>query len=340
MSLDLLSLTVAELGEVLGGSGRSRAVWASLRAGADPLATDALGARARERLRERCRLPVAGVERRTVAACGTRKLLLALEDGGAVEMVVIPGRGRSTVCVSVQVGCARQCTFCVTATMGLGRSLGAGEIVEQVLLARREVHEHGVPELRNVVYMGMGEPLDNLEATRRSVAVLVDPHALAVPPRHITVSTVGTSPQRIWAARDLSAGLAWSVHAVDDRLRRELVPSTRHAMTELRDAFLRVMQHRNATLFVEMALIDGVNDGDEHGRALAAFLEPFLPEVRVNLLPLNAGRAGLRPSPPARVTAFQDILRAAGYFCMVRTSRGQDEGAACGQLAVDVSEGR
>jgi len=331
--LDLLGLTVAELGELLGGSGRARKVWAALRDGVSPFGPDLLGKRAQAHLHQRCHGALATVTGRSQASCGTRKLLLTLADDSAVEMVVIPGRGRSTVCVSVQVGCARQCTFCVTATMGLGRSLSAGEIVHQVLLARDEVRRDGLPPLRNVVFMGMGEPLDNLDATRQSIAVLLDAHGLAIAPRHVTVSTVGTSPRAIWAARDLPVCMAWSVHAVDDELRRRLVPTTRHSMVELRDAFVRVMEHRHALLFVEMALMADVNDGEEHAEALADFLIPFLPEVRVNILPINPGRSPYRPSPPSRVTRFQELLRARELFCMVRTSRGQDENAACGQLA-------
>src|SRR5262249_42588434 len=155
----------------------------------------------------------------------------------------IPGRARSTVCVSSQVGCARGCAFCLTATMGLVRSLGAGEIVAQVVLAARRIREAGLPPLRNVVYMGMGEPLDNLEAVAQSLRVLTDPYGLGLAPRHISVSTVGTSPRAIWEARHLGAHLAWSVHAADDGLRRRLVPTTRHPMSALRDAFARVALH-------------------------------------------------------------------------------------------------
>jgi 23S rRNA (adenine2503-C2)-methyltransferase len=330
---ELFGLTVRELAGLMGGIGRARNLWAAVRSGSDPHAPGVLGKRARTHLVERLRPAGAAVREVAEAPCGTRKLLVDLIAGGAVEVVVVPGRGRSTVCVSVQIGCARQCSFCVTATVARRRSLSAAEIVEQVVVAAAEVRRHRLPPLRNVVYMGMGEPLDNLDATRRSLEILTDPLALALAPRHVTVSTVGTSPEAIWRARDLPGCLAWSVHAVNDNLRRHLVPTTRHSMMDLRQAFLRVMKHRRATLFIEMALMADINDSEEQATELVDFLEPFQPEVRVNLLPLNPGRPGLRPSRPEQAARFQDVLRSRGTFCTVRRSRGLQANAACGQLA-------
>jgi 23S rRNA (adenine2503-C2)-methyltransferase len=256
-----------------------------------------------------------------------------LGDGAAVETVIIPTRRRTTVCVSTQVGCARACVFCVTATMGLARNLDAAEIVGQVLLAGAEARAAALPPVRNVVLMGMGEPLDNLDAVRRAVTLLTHPRALDLAPSRVTLSTVGTSPRGITALTDVRARLAWSIHAVDDGLRRRLVPTTRHAMLELREAFLAVMRARRDGLFVEMALLDGVNDSEAQAAALADFLAPF-PEVRINLLPMNPGRSGAAPAPPERCARYQAVLRARGYFCMLRRPRGTEAAAACGQLAV------
>ena len=138
--------------------------------------------------------------------------------------------------------------------------------------------------------------------------------------------------------QSLSAKLAWSVHGVEQGLRERLVPTTKHTMVSLRDAFIEVLEARGETLFVEMALIDGVNDEDEHALALAAFLKPCPGDVRVNLLPLNEGRENLKPSSPERVDRFAEVLREQGYFCTVRRSRGPELKAACGQLAVDAKK--
>jgi 23S rRNA (adenine2503-C2)-methyltransferase len=268
------------------------------------------------------------VDRREVGRCGTTKLELGLADGKAIETVVIPSERRTTVCVSTQVGCARGCIFCVTATMGLARGLSPGEIVGQVTAAIREARAAGMPPVRNVVYMGMGEPLDHLEAVAKSISVLCSPRALGLGPAHVTLSTIGTTPDAILATRDLRVQMAWSLHAVDDALRRRLIPTARHSVAELRDAFIE----RGSSLFVEVALMERVNDEGHHADAMAAFLEPLTGPVRVNLLPLNPGREGLEPSSPARAVAFRQRLRERGYFCAIRRPRGLDARAACGQL--------
>ncbi len=327
MSFDPLGAPLDELAAHLGGSGRARALWQSL------LNSEALPSSARARLASESLAPAA-VETRSRAADGTTKLLVRLQDSAAVETVLIPGRGRTTLCLSTQVGCARRCVFCVTATMGLQRNLSAGEIVAQVLLGRTLAAELGLPPLRNVVYMGMGEPLDNLDEVRRSLRVLTDPRALALAPRHVTVSTVGTSPRAIRAAQDLPGHLAWSVHAVDDGLRRELVPTTRHEMSSLRDAFVEVAAARGQHLFLELTLIEGKNDDEACALALADFCEPFTIRPRLNLLPMNRGRDGLSPSSLERTARFQAVLRQRGYFCVVRRARGAEAAAACGQLVV------
>jgi 23S rRNA (adenine2503-C2)-methyltransferase len=316
----MTGLTPDELARALGSPTRARAAWRALSAGDDPALAVAAEARAL--------LPAApplAIAARSVSADGTQKLALRLTDGLEVETVLIPTGRRTTVCVSTQVGCARACVFCVTATMGRVRDLIAAEIVDQVLLARSEARAAALPPVTNVVLMGMGEPLDNLEATRRAVDIITHPRALGLAPGRVTLSTVGTSPRAIRALAGMRAELAWSVHAAGDELRRRLVPTTRHTMVELRDAFRDLAR----PLFVEVALIDGVNDGEGEARALAELLAP-LEEVRINLLPLNHGRDGLSPS--GRGARFQEILRGSGYFCMVRKARGADANAACGQL--------
>jgi 23S rRNA (adenine2503-C2)-methyltransferase len=331
------------LTDLLEGSGRADAVWRLLRDGLDPFAAGgaSLSSSLRRRLLERTRAATLTLEKADVAECGTRKLRFALSDDRRIETVLIPGSERTTVCVSTQAGCARGCIFCVTATMGLERGLKVGEITGQVIRAIGEARQASLPAVRNVVFMGMGEPLDNFEAVKAAIGILCDPRALAMAPRHVTFSTVGTTPEAIRKLRELPAPvkIAWSVHAVEDTLRRRLVPTMRHSMADLREAFLEVMKG-GRTLFVEMALMLGVNDGLEDAEALAAFLAPFSPGVRVNLLPMNQGRDGLAPSTEARTLAYRQYLREQGYFCAVRRARGLDASAACGQLAVSAPDAR
>ena len=330
----LLGLTTGQLTKLLGGPGRARLPWQLMRDGQDPFAASSdMSPRARQRLVEVCRRYEQRILSRQQDTCGTIKWLIALEGGGHIETVLIPGKGRSTVCVSSQVGCARGCTFCMTATMGLSRGLTAAEIVGQVLLARQAAEDESLPPLRNVVFMGMGEPLDNHEAVGQSLKVLTDPHGLAIGPRFITVSTVGTSPRAIWSTRDWSCRLAWSLHSADETVRRRLVPTHRHTLVELREAFLETIEFGNRILFIEMTLIDGVNDGDADARALVSFLAPFGKSVRINLLPLNGGAGGHQPATDEAVSNFAQIVRSANYVCTLRTARGQDLNAACGQLA-------
>jgi len=330
---ELEGLTPAALARLVDGSGRARNVWRSLAAGHDPGLDPSLSRSVKARLGETVRRVTLTEDGNVVAGCGTAKLRFALHDGQRIETVVIPSETRSTVCVSTQVGCARGCTFCVTATMGLERGLSAGEIVGQVLAGRAWARARAFPPVTNVVYMGMGEPLDNLDAVRRSIEILCAREALDVGPSHVTLSTVGTSPDAIRETAGLPVQLAWSLHAVDDALRRRLIPTARFAPAELRQAFIDRLRPGNDGLFVEVTLIRDVNDADHHAYALADFLEPFR-DCRVNLLPMNSGRAGLEPTTAERAVAFRQVVRSRGRFCAIRRPRGADRSAACGQLAV------
>lgn len=331
MAPDLLGLLPDELASVLGGSGKARSLLAVLRDGQAPEAAG-LSEKAIARLFHRARYRAPEVRAQAVAADETRKILLGLVDGRAIETVLIPGEGRTTLCVSSQVGCARGCTFCLTATMGLVRNLTAAEIVGQVHAA---IALWPQARPRNLVFMGMGEPLDNLTEVERAIRLLTDHRAYAIGPRHITVSTVGPSPKMIRAARDLPGRLAWSLHAADDTLRQQLVPTTKHPVQELSAAFHEVAAHRGQPLFVELTLIDGLNDRPEDAAAVLALFAGFPSEVRFNLLPMNPiGDPQLRPSPKDRVHAFQAALIGAGHFTTIRLERGADARSACGQLAV------
>ncbi|MEZ4270694.1 MAG: 23S rRNA (adenine(2503)-C(2))-methyltransferase RlmN [Myxococcota bacterium] len=328
----LYSLTPGALGEILGGSGRAREVWQRIVAAQNPFTDAVLNEKARRRLKSACAPLSLRVVEQHQAQCKTVKLVCALADHQLVETVLIPHRERTTVCVSSQVGCARGCGFCVTATMGLIRSLTTEEIVGQVKLAWDTARIYGMPPVRNVVYMGMGEPLDNLKAVAASVSILTHPWGFALAPRRIGISTVGTSPRAILETRDIPAYLAWSVHAVDDALRRRLVPTSKYSMATLRDAFVQVMRQRGADIFIEMALMHEINDSEAQAVALGEFLQPFPGQVRINLLPMNAGRADFMPTTAERTLLFQQRLRDLGFFCAIRRARGLDAAAACGQL--------
>lgn len=331
--VELLALRPAELATRLGGLGRAKEVWQVLKKGLDPFSAGPLGDPAARRLADRCKRTGLEVVQSNQSSCGTTKFLLALPDGVSIETVLIPSETRTTVCASSQVGCGRGCVFCATATMGLRRSLSTAEIVGQIQLALAGVVRAAMPPLRNVVFMGMGEPLDNWVPVRQAVAILTDPLAYGFAPKHVTISTVGTSPMAVRKMAEVPAQIAWSIHAAEDGLRLRLVPTSQYPMADLRQAFLEVVRAKRQPVFVEMTLIKDQNDGDAEARALAEFLQPFQPDVRVNLLPMNPGRTGLVASDPERAVRFRQLLRSRGYFCAIRHPRGAEQNAACGQLA-------
>jgi 23S rRNA (adenine2503-C2)-methyltransferase len=320
--------------EVVQGLGRAKTLARILAGGGGLDALAPLGARWRTRIAERGLLPPLEAGEAQRAADGTTKFLIHLEDGEAVESVLIPSGERTTLCVSSQVGCARACDFCRTGMMGLLRNLNAREILSQVFQGRRLAEDLGMPPLRNLVFMGMGEPLDNLKAVQRATENLIHPSFFGWSPRHITLSTVGSSPERIRSLARFPGRLAWSVHAADDVLRRRLVPTTRHTMMELAEAFVDAFENRSDSLFVEMALMDGLNDSPEHARQLVELLAPLPGKVRVNLLPMNPiPERAFRPSTADAVAAFADEIRGAELICTLRRARGDEKNAACGQLA-------
>ena len=250
-------------------------------------------------------------------------------DGASVETVLMHYPGRATVCVSTQAGCAMGCTFCATGQAGFERHLTPGEIVEQVVRA-----QHGSqPRVGNVVFMGMGEPLANYDATWAAVERLHDD--LGISARHITVSTVGVVPgMRRLAGERLPVTLAVSLHAPDDRLRDELVPlNRRYPLGEVLAVAREYLAASGRRLSFEYAMIGGVNDSPAQADLLARRLRGFSPAAHVNLIPLNPTPGfGARASPPRRVHAFAERLRAGGVGATVRRNRGTDIDAACGQL--------
>jgi len=329
----LLGLDDAELTQLLQGPGRALMVLKSLAEGHDPRSDPKVPKSLQVKVRARTQHTPLEEISRAEASDGTRKLLLRLHDGHAVECVLIPERDRTTLCVSSQVGCRRGCGFCLTATMGLKRNLEAWEITGQVhaALSRQE----GLPPLRNLVFMGMGEPLDNPVAVQAALSVLTNSRGYGFGARHVTVSTVAPSPAAVHRTRDWPGRLALSLHAADDALRRSLIATQRFDTEALVAATLEVCSHRRQPLFVEITLLDGVNDGVHHARQTADLFASTDVEVRFNLLPMNpvAGRP-YGASPQAVAEAYAEVLRSHGFFTQLRRARGQDARAACGQLAV------
>jgi 23S rRNA (adenine2503-C2)-methyltransferase len=306
------------------------------------------------------RLEIDAIQR---AADGTRKLRLRTREGNAIESVLIPNqRSKSgasegdtdagdvderglTQCISSQVGCAVDCRFCATASLGFVRNLASWEIVDQVERARdllaREAVELGLQwpaRITNIVYMGMGEPLHNFNAVEHSIDILTDERGEPIAGRRITVSTSGLVPAIERFAREglgLEVGLAISLNATRDEVRDQVMPINRRwNIEQLLAAVREVPTSRRRHLTFEYVLLGDVNDGDDDARRLVALLREF--HCHVNVIPFNPHPHApfVRPTP-ARTAAFMAILRAAGLPCWLRTPRGDDIQAACGQLALD-----
>ena len=262
----------------------------------------------------------------------THKYLLQLEDGATIETVQMAFKGRSTACISTQVGCAMGCVFCATGQMGFQRHLTAGEIVAQVLFVQRALAHIG-ETLRNIVLMGMGEPLHNYDQTMTAVNILTDSNGIALAPKHITLSTVGIVPGIMRMANEGQAiRLAVSLHGATDAERQALVPpAKRWPLAELIEACRYYTEKRNRRIFFEWTLIEGKNDTSEQAHALGQLLQTV--DSHVNLIPLNPtmGYDGA-PTRDTAVTQFQQILKQYNIPSTVRQRRGIDIAAGCGQL--------
>jgi 23S rRNA (adenine2503-C2)-methyltransferase len=268
----------------------------------------------------------------------THKVLFSLPDGNAVETVLMRYEERRTLCISTQAGCAMGCVFCATGQMGFRRNLTSGEIVEQVLYFARQLHAEG-ERVTNVVLMGMGEPFHNYDASLAAVDRLNDAEGFNLGARHFTISTVGLIPAiRRFTSEKRQVGLAISLHAADDKLRASMLPvNDRYPISKLLEACRDYVDETGRRITFEWALIQGVNDTPEQARKLAHLLTGL--NCHVNVIPLNPtkGYAGQR-STRERVSAFRDILQAAGISCTVRVRRGIDIQAGCGQLAEQAAQ--
>ncbi len=291
----------------------------------------------RERLASEIRFSTLELERIQTGDRGmTRKALFRLPNGSPLESVLMIYSDRATVCASTQSGCAVGCTFCATGAMGFRHHLSAGQMIEQVLWAARELKNaaSGVRALTNIVYMGMGEPFNNYDRWWTSVQRLHDPDGFNMGARGFTVSTVGIVPGiRRLADEPLPVNLAISLHAPDDELRQKLVPvNARYPIAAILEAVRDYLGKTRRRVSFEYVLLQGVNDGPREARSLAELLRGLL--CHVNLIPWNpVPGAPLTPSERRRVLTFQEALQAQHVPCTVRVQRGVDIAAACGQLA-------
>lgn len=273
---------------------------------------------------------------------GTRKWLLQLEDGNLIETVFIPEDDRGTLCVSSQVGCALDCSFCATGRQGFNRNLTTAEIISQVWLATQLLDEEARPgrKVTNVVMMGMGEPLLNFDNVVRAVRIMMDDFAYGLSKRRVTVSTAGVIPAMDKLSQVLDMRLAVSLHAPDDNLRNELVPLNRkYPLRELVSACHRFVDNQKARYRItfEYVLLDGVNDQVQHARALVRLLKGL--PVLMNLIPFNPFTgSGYKTSSSSQVKKFSEILQNAGMTTVIRKTRGEDIDAACGQLAGKIQD--
>jgi 23S rRNA (adenine2503-C2)-methyltransferase len=328
--------TRAELAEALAGEPpyRVEQVWHGLyRDLADVETLTTLHRALRARLASALPTALELVAARTTDDAATTKALWRLHDGAVVESVLMHYADRSTVCVSTQAGCAMACGFCATGQAGFQRHLTVGEIVEQVVRAARAARDVD-RRLSHVVFMGMGEPLANYDATWSAVVRLHDDLGLSA--RHLTLSTVGIVPGiRRLAAEPLPVNLAVSLHAATDEVRDELVPiNRRYPLAELHEACADYVTATRRRLSVEWALIDGVNDTTEQADALARWARSLPLAAHVNLIPLNPTPGyAVRGTPPAGVRRFRDALVAREVNATVRRTRGVEIDGACGQLA-------
>ena len=275
------------------------------------------------------------------SADGTRKWLLRADASQAFEMVFIPDGERGTLCISSQVGCVLNCSFCATARQGFNRNLTTAEIVGQVWLANRELGflPGGDRIITNVVFMGMGEPLANFRNVVPACEILMDDLGFDISRRRVTLSTSGLVPQMYKLAEVTNVALAVSLHAPDDALRNELVPINRlHPIAELLDACWHYIDEQNGrSVTFEYVMLDGVNDSPAQARALARLLKGH--PAKVNLIPFNPfPGAPYRRSSEAAIREFLHELLSRGVMATVRRTRGEDIDAACGQLVGRVQD--
>jgi 23S rRNA (adenine2503-C2)-methyltransferase len=345
--VNLLGLTRPELEAWIlergGKAFRARQLWGWMykRGETDFDAMTDLAKAFREELKASAEVRLPEIVTRQDAADGTIKWMLKADDAQGFEMVYIPDADRATLCISSQVGCAMDCSFCSTAQQGFNRNLSAAEIVGQVFLAQKELGFRAGENrlISNVVLMGMGEPLANFRAVVPAMRILLDELGFDFSRRRLTLSTSGLVPQIYKLAEESNVALAVSLHAPDDELRSQLVPiNRRHPIAELLDACWHYIDEQNGrSVTFEYVMLDGINDSPAQARALARLLKGR--PGKVNLIPFNPfPGTQFRRSSDATVERFRDELLRGGVMTTTRRTRGDDIDAACGQLAGQVTD--
>lgn len=334
---DLKGMTLAELEAFFARAGKERyrarqvARWIYREYAENFNAMTDLSLDFREELARTCRIASPPVEKERLSTDGTEKYLFRLEDDETVESVLIPDEDRRTLCISSQIGCALRCGFCATGSMGFRRNMTSSEIIHQVCFAASRLDVRGAA-LSNVVFMGMGEPLENVVEVTRAIDILLSQFGFGLSGKRVTVSTAGVVPAMLALAENYPVSFAVSINAPRDELRSELMPINRkYPLRELVQAIRKVPLQSGRKVTAEYVLLAGVNDSPQDARDLARLLKDA--RVKVNLIPFNAHECGdFRPPYPEVVDRFRDILLTAGIQAITRERRGADIGAACGQL--------
>lgn len=334
---DLKGMTTAELEAFFSSWGKERyrarqvSRWIYGRSVEDFAAMTDLSRAFRAELAAACRISSPAVEAVEVSSDGTEKYLFRLEDGESVESVLIPDGERRTLCISSQVGCALRCAFCATGASGFRRNMTSAEIVHQVCFAARRLAERG-ETISNVVFMGMGEPLENLPQVGRAVEILLSQYGFGLSGKRVTVSTAGIVPAMKSLAERYPVSFAVSFNAARDDLRTRLMPvNRRYPLASVAAAVRSIPLRSGRKVTAEYVLLDGVNDRPEDARDLARLLKGS--RVKVNLIPYNEHEGAPFRAPRAEtVDRFRDILLQEGIQAITRERRGADIRAACGQL--------
>ena len=296
----------------------------------------------REQLKEKACITSLKVDTDQLSNDGTRKWLLELPDGNRIESVFIPEDDRGTLCISSQVGCALDCSFCSSGRQGFSRNLTVAEIVSQVWIANNLLEEEMKPgrKITNVVFMGMGEPLLNFDNVMKAIDVMMDDFAYGLSKRRITVSTAGVVPAMERLAERHDVQLAISLHATRDELRDDIVPiNKKYNLEKLIEACHKFMEQRSprSRLTIEYVMLAGANDSKQDAEELIKVLDGL--SVLINLIPFNPfPGSGYKTSSNNAVHRFQDVLMAAGLITVIRKTRGEDIDAACGQLAGKIED--
>lgn len=299
----------------------------------DPMQFSNLPLQLRKELKESFTWDLFEIDARLPSSDGSEKLLLKTFDGLFIEMVIMPYDDRVTLCLSSQVGCRMGCNFCQTGKMGFKRNLSSGEILAQVLLANQILHYKNERRVSNIVFMGMGEPLDNFDEVAKACKAMVDKAGLRLSKAKVTVSTSGLVPEIYRLAREVPVRLAISLHSAEDTTRSQMMPINRkYPLEKLKKALLEYPAPARYGVTLEYVMIEGVNDSIQDAKKLVKFIHGM--KAKVNLIPVNHFPGlKMKPSVQEAIDAFQQYLSDRSIPAPVRYSRAQDVSGGCGQLA-------